>query len=152
MATSLRWRTYSTRTNIQDIPTVTYLLCQDCWVEAKQIKVASLNSPPAHTRGKFNKVFKERDFMEEFCSHRWGSSLPGLRTQDPPLGPPLTWAEIFRCTFLQSHLQTSPPNPQKSYPKLPNTRTTFENTPLSAQKCHSAGGSEGPRICGGLES
>ena len=25
---------------------------------------------------------------EHFRSRRWGSSLPGLRTQDPPLSPP----------------------------------------------------------------
>jgi hypothetical protein len=54
-------------------------------------------------------------------------------TRDPPLGPPSTLAEIFRRTCLQSHLQTSPPTPQKSYPKFPNPRTTFENTPLSPQ-------------------
>ena len=28
-----------------------------------------------------------------FPSRRWGSWLPGLRTQDPPLSPPSTWAE-----------------------------------------------------------
>ena len=47
-------------------------------------------------------------------------------TRDPPLGPPSTLAEIFRYTSLQSHLQTSPPTPQKSYPKFRNPRTTFE--------------------------
>ena len=31
---------------------------------------------------------------------QWGSSLPGLRRQDPPLGPPSTIAEIFKCTDL----------------------------------------------------
>ena len=60
---------------------------------------------------------------------RWGSSLPGLGTQDPPLRPASSWVEIFRRTCLQSHLQKSPPTPQKSYPKLWNPRTTFENTP-----------------------
>jgi hypothetical protein len=35
--------------------------------------------------------------------------LLGLSTGDPPLGPPLTLAEIFRHTCLQSHHQTSPP-------------------------------------------
>ena len=30
--------------------------------------------------------------------------LPGLQTLDPPLGPPSTWAQIFRCTFLTSFL------------------------------------------------
>ena len=37
--------------------------------------------------------------------------------------PPL---EILRHTCLQSHLQTSPPTPQKSYPKFRNLRKTFE--------------------------
>ena len=48
-----------------------------------------------------------------------GSARPSAR-------PPSTWAEIFRCMCLQSHLQTSPPTPQKSYPKFRNPRTTFE--------------------------
>ena len=61
-----------------------------------------------------------------FRSRRWGSSIPGLRMQDPPLDPPSTWAKQFRRTCLQSHLQTSPPTPQKSYPKFRNPRTTFE--------------------------
>ena len=46
--------------------------------------------------------------LREFHKCRWGSSLPGLRTLDPPLGAPSTLAEIFRRTGLQSHLQTSP--------------------------------------------
>ena len=32
----------------------------------------------------------------------------------------------FWHTCLQSHLQTSPPTPQKSYPKFRNPKTTFE--------------------------
>jgi hypothetical protein len=46
---------------------------------------------------------------------RAGSSLPCLGTCDTPLGPPSTPAEICLCTCLQSHLETSPPAPQKSY-------------------------------------
>ena len=53
-----------------------------------------------------------------------------LRTLDRSLVPPSTEAEIFRRTCLQSQLQTSPPTPQKSYPKFRNPRTTFENAPL----------------------
>ena len=45
---------------------------------------------------------------------------------------------------LQSHLQTSPPTLQKSYQKFRNPRTTFENTPLSGQKC--------PQIVLGVET
>ena len=39
-----------------------------------------------------------------------GVLAPRLRTLDGPLVPPSTWAEIFRHTCLQSHLQTSPPS------------------------------------------
>ncbi len=60
-----------------------------------------------------------------FRSRRWGSSLPGLRTRDPPLRPPSTWAEIFRHTCLQSCLKTSPPTPQKSYPKFQDSPTSL---------------------------
>ena len=72
----------------------------------------------------------EKSCFVNFCSRRWGSSLRSLRMLDPPLGPPSTLAEIFRRTCLQSHLQTSPPTPQKCYPKFRNPRTTFGNTPL----------------------
>ena len=51
---------------------------------------------------------EERKIMPNFRSRRWGSSLPGLRTRDPPLSPPSTWAEIFRRACLQSHLKKSP--------------------------------------------
>ena len=66
-----------------------------------------------------------------------------LRTLDRSLVPPSAWAEIFRCTCLQSHLQTSPPTPQKSYPKFRNPRTTFENTPFCAPKYSIVRGIEG---------
>ena len=64
-----------------------------------------------------------------------GSSLPGLPTQDPLLAPPLTLAQIFWHTCLQSHLQTSPPTPQKSYMKFQNFTTFFEF--LYHPLCHS---------------
>jgi hypothetical protein len=63
-----------------------------------------------------------------------------------PLVPPSTRAEIFRRSCVQSHLQTTHPTSQKSYPKFRNPRTTFQNTPQSAQICHSAGGWWGPPI------
>ena len=40
------------------------------------------------------------DKRSNFRQRRRGSSLPGLRTQDPLLGPPSTLAEIFRHTCL----------------------------------------------------
>ena len=89
---------------------------------------------------KFMTINTDDENRDDFRWRRWGSSLPGLRTLDPPRSPPSTPAEIVRCTCLQSHLQTSPPTPQKSYLKFRNPRTTFENAPLSAQKCHSAEG------------
>ena len=46
---------------------------------------------------------------ENLCSRQWGSSLPGLRTQEPPLSPPSMLAEIFRHMFLQSNLKAFPP-------------------------------------------
>ena len=61
-----------------------------------------------------------------FCWRRWGSSHPGLRMLDPLLSPPSTPAEIVRRMCLQSHFQTSPPTPQKSYPKFWNPRIIFE--------------------------
>ena len=48
-------------------------------------------------------VRKQEKKRKNFRSRRWGSSLPGLRTRDPSLSPPSTWAEIFRRTCLQSH-------------------------------------------------
>ena len=39
-------------------------------------------------------------FQRKFRWRRWGSSLPGLCTLDPPLSPPSKPAEIFRCTCL----------------------------------------------------
>ena len=70
------------------------------------------------------------NMQENFRWRRWGSSLPGLRTLDPPLRHPSTPVEIFWHTCLQSHLQTAPPTPQKSYTNFRNPRKTFENTPL----------------------
>ena len=63
---------------------------------------------------------------KNFHSRRWGSSLPGLRTQDPQLGPPLTLAEIFWRTCLQSHF--------------------LEISPFSGQNTVILGGRGGPRF------
>ena len=62
-----------------------------------------------------------------FRWRQWGSSLPGLCMLDPPLGLSLAPVEFILCMFLQSHLQTSSPIPQKSYPKFQNNGTTFQN-------------------------
>ena len=42
-----------------------------------------------------------------------GVLAPGLRTQDPLLGPPSTLAEIFRHACLQSHFLKFPHFPVK---------------------------------------
>ena len=44
--------------------------------------------------------------------------------------PPLALAEFFRQTCLQSRLQTSPPTPQKSYPKIQNSTTSLSRKNL----------------------
>ena len=59
-------------------------------------------------------------------SCRWGSSVPGLRTQDPLLGPQSTGAKKIRRTCLLSQLQTSPPTTKNSYLKFWNPKATFE--------------------------
>jgi hypothetical protein len=51
---------------------------------------------------------------------------------------------------LQSHLQTSPPTPHKSYPKLRNPRTTFEEEKNFS--AHSKGGRGVPDYFFWLES
>jgi hypothetical protein len=60
-------------------------------------------------------------------SCRWGDERMVKRAQTVS-------EEIFRRTSLQSHLQTPPPTPSKSYPKFWNHWTTFQNTPLFRPK------------------
>ena len=61
---------------------------------------------------------KKRKF---FASVNGGSLLPGPRTQEALLSPPLTIAEIFQHTCLQNRLHTSPPTAWKSY-RYPNLK------------------------------
>ena len=60
-----------------------------------------------------------------FRSRRWG---PRARVcaRETLRSAPIDMSGIFRRMCLQSHLQSSPPTPQKSYPKFRNPRTTFE--------------------------
>ena len=46
--------------------------------------------------------------IDNFRWRRWGSSLPGLRTLDPPLSPPSTPAEMFRRTCLHNSFKITP--------------------------------------------
>ena len=87
---------------------------------------------PCHINWIFN--FAVYIFLSIFPIMPLGVLAHRLRTLDCSLVPPSTWAEIFRRTFLQSHLQTSLQTKQNSYPKLWNPRTTFENTPLCLPK------------------
>ena len=67
---------------------------------------------------------------------RWSHAL---RINQPTnlgssLGIPSTLVVIFWCMCLQTNILTSPPSPQKSYSKIRNPRTTFENNPLFQPK------------------
>ena len=67
---------------------------------------------------------KNKNKKERFPLAPMGLLAPGSAHARPSLQPPI--AEIFRHMCLQSHLQTSPPTTQKSYPKFRNPRKTFE--------------------------
>ena len=58
----------------------------------------------------------------------------GVLAPRSPDQPPINTSGNLQCTYLQSHLQTSPPNPHKSYAKFQNPRTTFENSTLCPAK------------------
>jgi hypothetical protein len=60
---------------------------------------------------------------------------PRLHTFDGSARPPITQAEIFRRTCMQSHLESSPTTPQESYQKFWNPMTTFQNTPFPTKNC-----------------
>ena len=84
-----------------------------------------------------------RHFLK-FRLCRWGSSLLGCAHLTCPVVPPMTRAEIFMRTCLQSHHL---PQPHRSH--IWSFRTLgqlFKIPPISAQICHSAGGSGGPPI------
>ena len=79
-----------------------------------------------------------------------GVLTPGSALARPFARPPSTPAEFFRRTCLQSHLQTSPSTPQKSYPKFRNPRKTFLKKPPFQLIVRGEGGV--PKFCFGLES
>ena len=98
-------------------------------------------------------VYKREQNYLEFPLAPMGVLAPGSAHARPSDGPPSTLAEIFRHTCLQSHLQTSPPTPQKSYLKFRNPRTTFEifkKNHLQKPKNSPPGGQEeSPNFLGG---
>ena len=71
-----------------------------------------------------------------FRLRRWGSSLRGLRTLDPPPGPPSTWVEIVRRTCLQSHPHL--PQPLRSH--IRSFGTLGQLLKIPPFSVHSAGG------------
>ena len=52
-----------------------------------------------------------------------GTRFPGSPGKSRPA--PSALAEFYRRRFLHSHVQTSPPTTQKSYPKFQNSTTRF---------------------------
>ena len=70
------------------------------------------------------------NITQKFPLASMGVLAPGSAHARPSARPPIDTRKKFRHTCLHSHLQTSPPTPQKSYQKFRNPRTTFENTPL----------------------
>ena len=80
---------------------------------------------------------------DQFPLTPMGVLAPGSAHARPSAQPPIDMSGNFRRMCLQSHLQTSPPTPQKAYPKFWNPRKL---PPLSAQKCHSAGSRGGPQF------
>ena len=99
----------------------------------KSVNCNQFQTPTTSPSGRKAKSL-EREKEEKFRSRRCGSSFPGLRMLDPLLGA------TFRRMCLQSHLQTSPTNPQKSFPKFWIPRRTFENTPLFCPNIEDRGG------------
>ena len=113
-----------------------------CASYANIISDNSISPPPLHMFRLQTKNCYYNFLDKIFRWHRWGSSRPGLRTLDPPLSPPLTPAEIW-CKFTSKHLL----QPLRSH--IQSFRTIgqlLKLTPLSAQKCHSAGGKGGSPI------
>ena len=121
------------------------------WSEDKYRNIPDIIKPGLPSMLCYCQSYAVKDCGNLRSRQRW-SSLPVCARLTCLLVPPSTQAQIFRRMCLQSHLLTSPPTSQKSYPKFRNPRTTFQNTPLSAQICHSAGGRGGPQIFFVLES
>jgi hypothetical protein len=72
--------------------------------------------------------------MQKMTSGPMGVLAPRSTQTWSPDQPPINTSGNLQCTCQQSHLQTSPPNPQKSYAKFQNPRTTFENLTLCPAK------------------
>ena len=92
-------------------------------------------------------------FKINFRSLWWGSSLTVYARLTVCSSPHQHKRKFSGTHVVQSHLQTSPPTPQKSYPKFRNPRTTFENTPLFTPKYSIVRGVGGvPKLFFWLES
>ena len=62
-----------------------------------------------------NRKWKTEKGLQNFRSHKWGSSLPCLHMRDTPARPPINMSRNFSRTFLQNKLQTPPPTHKNSY-------------------------------------
>ena len=98
MATTLRWRTHSARTNNPNLGEVSLAIAVFVSMIHENISVSC--KLLERSKSNVNLILKTRNkdktFLKNFCVRRWGSLIPGLRTQDPPLSPHSTYAEIFR--------------------------------------------------------
>jgi hypothetical protein len=94
-------------------------------VSVKQFK---LNNNVCPVRGRMTDITEMLyQKLSEYPLALMGVLTPGSAHARPSARPPInTTRKYFRCTCLQSHLQTSPPTPQKSYLKFRDPRTTFE--------------------------
>ena len=70
--------------------------------------------------------------------------VEGLACADPGTRTPIGVSRIFRRTCQQSHLQTSNPTVEISYPYFWNPRTFEEEEKTVLPVAHSAGGRGGP--------
>ena len=111
----------------------------------KLVLVSTSHPTNPHTTHPYRKSTDRRE-LSKFPLTPMGVLAHSLRTLDRLHFPPSAWVEIFRCTCLQSHLQTPPPTAQKSYPMFRNPRKTFESTPICPPKYNIVRGWGGPQF------
>ncbi len=110
----------------------------------------NIKAPPPHQKSKVKKIQLKTISLKRLYDRRhrrgslrgWGGAnfqcfqlqiplaprgvlAPVSVHAGPSAQPPSALAEFFRHTCLQSCLQTSPPTPQKSYPKIKTSTTSL---------------------------